>query len=155
MSIFLVMRILVFSTLVGLLVGGCSSLTKRRPLSSDSSKQITVPGSRAWTPTGIIVKQADRIQIRASGAISNNPKDTGRDPNGNSDKFRNETRHWNPQPSANDLSLIGRIGNVLFAVGSEKELLAPADGEIFLGVNDNIVSDNAGAWNVSVTLSRP
>jgi hypothetical protein len=112
---------------------------------------INVPGNRQWAQTGIRVKKGERISLSASGTISNNPQDTGRDPDGSSTQFQNETRDWNPLPEANDLSLIGRVGRILFAVGRSRDIQIPADGELELGVNDNNVNDNEGSWEVLIT----
>jgi len=49
-------------------------------------------------------------------------------------------------PGTNVGALIARIGDVVFAVGSRYDNLAPADGVIFLAMNENPSHNNqAGA----------
>lgn len=113
-------------------------------------KKVLVPANKPWTSTGLHLRKGSRITIDASGTVANNPSDAGRDPDGNSAKYRNERRGWNPLPSANDMSLIGRIGDTLFPVSKHCEMAAPCDGMLCLGVNDNNVADNSGAWEAVI-----
>jgi len=51
-------------------------------------------------------------------------------------------------------ALIGRVGNngKPFAIGMQTQPLPmPASGRLFLGVNDNELGDNSGAFTVIVT----
>jgi hypothetical protein len=49
--------------------------------------------------------------------------------------------------------LIGRVGNgTAFGIGNQSEPLSmPAAGVLYLGVNDDNVDDNRGAFAVTVT----
>jgi hypothetical protein len=53
-------------------------------------------------------------------------------------------------------ALIGRVGNSApFAIGDQTQALPmPADGQLFLAVNDDEVSDNQGAFAVTLTVTR-
>jgi hypothetical protein len=57
-------------------------------------------------------------------------------------------------PSLFCYSLIGKIGNdgTPFAVGTSLQFIAPASGELFLGVNDDFYGDNTGSWYAVVTI---
>ena len=56
-------------------------------------------------------------------------------------------------PGAYAGALIGRVGNSQpFAIGDQATVPMPFDGVLFLAVNDDERSDNAGAF--SVTLGR-
>jgi hypothetical protein len=116
--------------------------------------RVVVPGNQAWTQTDIVLKEGDKVVISATGTISNNVTDTGRNPDGNSAKFKNDKRNWNPLPEANDISLIGKIGDVLLPIGSHREFKSPASGILFLGVNDKNASDNQGAWKVDIAVEE-
>jgi len=55
--------------------------------------------------------------------------------------------------------LIGRVGMTgkPFAIGSTRApLVMPKSGELFLGINDFVFGDNAGAFTVTIARSgRP
>ena len=48
--------------------------------------------------------------------------------------------------------LIGRVGtSAPFPIGSNTQpIVMPADGRLMLGINDNQITDNSGAFTVSV-----
>jgi hypothetical protein len=49
-------------------------------------------------------------------------------------------------------ALIGRIDNGQpFGIGNQASLRMPASGILYLGVNDDIVSDNSGQFDVVVS----
>jgi hypothetical protein len=61
-----------------------------------------------------------------------------------------------PQAFLPALSLLGRIGNgPVVPVGLGVRMLAAppyGSGELFLGINDDGVGDNSGAWTVRITI---
>jgi hypothetical protein len=111
--------------------------------------QIRVPANQRWTDTGITVRNGDRVTFNASGQVqlSTNPSDkagpagapSGRYPSG-------------PMPRVLAGALIGRVGPVgIFGIGSQTTpLTMPADGRLFLGINDDEVADNTGEYTVDV-----
>jgi hypothetical protein len=126
----------------------------RGPVASGTTGQlpgttVQVPGNVAWTDTGITVNQGDRVAFRASGEISygRSPGQTAT-PDGGADR-----RATYPDPSVPVGALLGRIGNSApFAIGSQTQALGmPGGGRLFLGVNDNEIADNGGAYTVIVT----
>ena len=116
--------------------------------------QISVPANQHWVDTGLTVQRGDRVAFNGSGRVqlSANANDTagvagsetGRRPTG-------------PMPALLAGALIGRIGPVsMFAIGNQtNELTMPADGRLFLGVNDDEVSDNRGQFVVTVRPASP
>ena len=57
-----------------------------------------------------------------------------------------------PLPTAMAGALIGRIGNgQVFGIGNQTSIPAPNAGTLFLAVNDDQLSDNAGSFGVEVT----
>lgn len=115
-----------------------------------SGGNIVVAANRTWTDTGITVRQGDRVSFNASGEIrlSSNANDvatpagatSGRRPNGG------------PMPQVLAGALLGRIGPTsIFAIGNQAvPLTMPADGRLFLGINDDDVADNSGEFRVDV-----
>ena len=58
-----------------------------------------------------------------------------------------------PAPGLPCWSLIAKIGakGAPFEIGTHKAFVATTSGPLFLGINDNYVADNAGAWTASLT----
>lgn len=112
--------------------------------------RIQVSGRQAWTRTGVYVKQGERVFIAASGEIrlSGDPSDTAT-PYGST-----KQRYAGGAPMPRELAgaLIGRIGSGRpFGLGNPNtQVPMPATGELWLGVNDDAMDDNDGAFSVEV-----
>ena len=115
------------------------------------SRTITVNANTAWTDTGITVNTGDQVAFQASGEVlfGRSAGQTAT-PDGNA-----AGRSGNyPDPSVPVGALIGKVGNngKPFAIGSQTQALPmPASGRLYLGVNDNELGDNSGAFTVVVT----
>jgi hypothetical protein len=112
---------------------------------------VTVPGNQQWTATGFNVRRGETLHINASGEVSWAP-----DPADRATPAGSLTRKRPGVPLVDDAfggALIGRVGNSRpFLIGNQGSVRMPANGELFLGVNDDVVTDNTG--NFSVTISR-
>jgi len=111
---------------------------------------VQVNANQQWTDTGIDVKKGDRVAFQTSGQINFGPNQgqtAGPDGNGNT---RNPSY---PVPVAAAGALIGKVANSApFPIGSNSQpITMPADGRLMLGVNDNEIADNTGAFSVVVT----
>jgi Tfp pilus assembly protein PilF len=110
-------------------------------------KEVSVPAEVFWFDTGITLAKGARLTIDASGQWSNvgsnfvTPDGTG------------GTYPGTALSSANLASLIGKIGDVKFAVGSHYSGSSPASGKLFLTMNDvpGTYTDNSGALDVRIT----
>jgi hypothetical protein len=112
------------------------------------SGTITVPANQHWTPTGIAVRQGDRLAFRASGQIRWTAQATDVvGPQGGRAISPNY-----PVPTAGVGALIGKVGNSQpFLLPTNGETVTmPADGELELGINDDQVSDNSGSFQVQI-----
>ena len=114
-----------------------------------SGTTINVPANQAWTDTGITVNQGDKVVFQATGTITygRSPGQTAT-PDGGPDH-----RAQYPAPSLPVGALIGRVGNgAPFGIGTQTQPLPmPASGRLMLGVNDNELTDNSGAYTVVVS----
>ncbi|HJZ70864.1 MAG TPA: LecA/PA-IL family lectin [Vicinamibacterales bacterium] len=114
-----------------------------------SGSTIRVNANQAWTDTGITVKAGDKVVFQASGEITygRSPGQTAT-PDGGADR-----RAQYPIPSVPVGALIGRVGNSApFGIGTQSQPLPmPASGRLFLGINDNELTDNAGFYSVVVS----
>lgn len=110
---------------------------------------IVVPGNERWVDTGITVREGQQVSFNARGEIqlSNDSGDRanpsgslrGRKPSG-------------PLPDILAGGLLGRVGPMApFAIGGGAQTVRmPASGRLFLGINDDEVGDNKGAFRVDV-----
>jgi hypothetical protein len=109
---------------------------------------ITVPANVAWTDTAMNVRRGDQIIFFATGEINaGNGVPSGVAGNPVMDKNRMPVR------TASGGSVIGRVGNgAPFAIGWNPNPIAmPDSGRLYLGINDDNVNDNTGAFTVVVS----
>jgi hypothetical protein len=110
---------------------------------------IAVSGSTAWTPTGTTVRQGDRVTFAATGELqlSTDAADLA-NANGARSGRKSGTA---PVPDAAAGALIGKVGNSApFPIGENATVTMPANGQLFLGINDDHVNDNAGGYRVTI-----
>jgi hypothetical protein len=109
---------------------------------------VQVQANQAWNDAGITVKKGDRVSFNTSGQIAYGPGMTA-GPDGNP-SMRQPTYPVAAMPAG---GLIGRVGNGQpFPIGSNTQpIVMPNDGRLMLGVNDNELGDNSGAFTVTVT----
>ncbi len=114
---------------------------------------VQVNANQQWNDTGLDVKKGDRVAFRTTGQINfggNQEQNAGPDGNGS---VRNPSF---PVPVMPAGGLIGKVGgSAAFPIGSNAQpITMPADGRLMLGVNDNEIGDNSGAFSVVVTKTR-
>ena len=111
---------------------------------------VIVAANQQWVSTGITVRRGQTIQFQSTGQvrISGDQRDLA-SINGS---LKQRYAAGSPLPQFLAGALIGRIGNgTPFAVGNQTSIEMPAAGILYLGVNDDSPSDNAGHFNVVVT----
>lgn len=111
---------------------------------------LTVAANRTWTPTNITVRRGETVRFASTGQIrlSGDQRDLA-SVNGS---LNQRYAAGSPLPQFLAGALIGRIGNgAPFAIGGQTAIEMPASGILYLGINDDNVSDNAGHFNVEVT----
>jgi hypothetical protein len=112
-------------------------------------RDVSVSAAERWTDTGISVRAGQTIYISANGKVRWGP---GRQdgPAGERNSPRNDAR---PIPSRPAAALIGRIGDGdnYFFIGDEGDAIRLRDsGRLYLGINDDYLQDNSGAFRVTV-----
>ncbi len=113
-------------------------------------RTIQVSANQQWTDTGIDVNAGDKVMFQPSGEIL-----IGRSAGQNATPDGNpayRSRNY-PDPSVPGGALIGRVGakGRPFGIGAQTQPLPmPASGRLYLGVNDNELGDNSGAFTVVV-----
>lgn len=126
--------------------------------------EISVMSDVDWTDTGLDVFEGQEVYFRARGQISlqkGNPV-TYCGPDG-----YNYQSTQQPLQDKNIGALIGRVCLLIsveidektgeevrneleeiFYIGSSNRIVMPMNGRLFLGINENLVADNEGAYTV-------
>ena len=114
------------------------------------SRTVTVYANRQWTDTGITVRAGDVIRFDPSGTIEWGP---GRQ-DGPAGEYNSPVNRNRPLPNYAGGALIGRIGtgtsDMFFVGGDRGTFRARTGGRLYLGVNDDHLQDNSGAFRVIV-----
>jgi hypothetical protein len=115
-----------------------------------SARSVVVPANVAWTNTRIRVTRGQWLRFEPSGEIrlSFNGDDTALAAGSKRFRFAEKA----PLPTIPVGALIGRVNSGKpFSIGNTTQAFQmPADGTLFLGVNDDHVPDNSGNFVVKV-----
>jgi hypothetical protein len=129
----------------GVTPGGETGSTRPIP----PGQGFAVAGNQQWTPTGLVMRQGDRLTINATGEVrlSNDSADLA-SPTGSR---AGRTSPNSPIPAVPTGALIARVGNSApFPLGDRMTVTMPSNGQLFLGINDDHVGDNDGGFRVQV-----
>jgi hypothetical protein len=111
---------------------------------------VTVHANQAWTSTGITVKRGQRVSFNITGQVqlSDDPNDIATADGAKSGRKAPSP----PLPAATAGALIAKVGNgAPFPLGSgQQSVVMPANGVLFLGINDDGFADNRGNFQVVV-----
>jgi hypothetical protein len=114
------------------------------------AQSVVVPANVAWTNTGLTVSRGQWLRFEPSGEIrlSFNGDDMATAAGGKN--FRLVPKAQIPTIPVG--ALIGRVGNGKpFSIGDTTQAFQmPADGRLYLGVNDDHLPDNSGNFVVKV-----
>jgi hypothetical protein len=117
---------------------------------------VDVPGLSRSTDTTIDVRAGDQITISATGTVVAGRRIGEVGPEGGRVSGFGSIVGTRPIPSAGPGALIGyiRLANSQvsqpFLVGSQLTLSVPADGRLYLAINDDDYSDNGGGFKVKI-----
>jgi hypothetical protein len=118
----------------------------------DEPGEVIVTAAERWTSTGVYVRDGDVVRIDSAGTVqlSADAADTS-SPGGAGSGRRAPAA---PMPDRPAGGLIARIGDgpPVF-VGADSMLRANATGQLYLGVNDDYLSDNRGDFRVKVAVA--
>ena len=110
-------------------------------------KQTIVSADVAWNDTGIDVRAGQSVYFEATGQVR-----WGRDRRDGPAGERNSPSNPNrPMGNRNAAALIGKIGNDMFFIGDDTgPVRLRSSGRLYLGVNDDVLTDNSGNFRVVV-----
>ena len=125
------------------------------PSTVAQEKTVVVPGNSRGTDTGVDVRTGDSLTFSATGNITAGRRAGVVSADGGRAGFGSVVGTY-PVAQAGVGALVGYIrlsnGQVTqpFLVGSQNTLTAPADGRLFLLVNDDNYGDNSGQFDVRI-----
>jgi hypothetical protein len=110
-------------------------------------RTAVVQANTAWSDTGVDVRAGQTVFFEAQGRIR-----WGRDRQDGPGGERNSPDTPNrPMGNRNAAALIGKIGNDLFFIGDDTGAIRVRNsGRLYLGVNDDVLTDNSGSFRVVV-----
>ena len=110
---------------------------------------VNVTAREPWTDSGIELRPGQAVYFMATGEVRWGPN--RRDgAEGERNSPRNNGRPLPDRPAA---ALIGRIGggnDVFFIGGEQGPYRARSGGRLYLGINDDVLTDNSGILRVTV-----
>jgi hypothetical protein len=132
-------------------VSSSSPSTSSDPLPAGS---VRVPGNATWVATPLFVRKGDRVSFSVTGQVqlSDNANDVAHA----AGSLSQRRAAGSPLPQNFAGALIAKVGNSApFPIGDvTTPVTMPVDGQLYLGINDDEVSDNRGEFIVRLTPSR-
>lgn len=122
-------------------------------------RTVEVPGNSRGTDTGVDLRSGDSVTITATGSVTAGRRAGIVSPDGGRVGFGGIAGTY-PVAGTGVGALIGYIrltngqNTQPFVVGSQQTLTAPADGRLFLLINDDNYTDNSGSFSVRI-ISTP
>jgi len=119
------------------------------------TKSFTLAGSSVWTDTGISLKPGQRVTVTAQGSLRYSDAKADNGPEGLARNFKDLIRIL-PENGSGRGALIGRIGDAdiaqPFAIGAKKDVVAPVEGKLALGINQATSDTGTGSYTVKVEV---
>jgi hypothetical protein len=128
--------------------GGPNTAPGQRPPGL-RERDLFVDATKQWNDTGIDVRAGESIYFAASGRVHWGP---GREdgPGGEGGSPYNQYRPIPSRPAAGLIARIGETNDFIF-IGDEKGPISiRTAGRLYLGINDDNLRDNSGAFRVTV-----
>lgn len=112
-------------------------------------REVNVQGSDAWTRTSIELRDGQDVWFDSKGEVRWGPgrKDG---PGGEGGSPRNPKRPIPSRPGAALIGKIGESGDPFFIGDDHGPIRVRGRGTLFLGINDDYLQDNSGAFRVIV-----
>ncbi|MGH9203273.1 MAG: hypothetical protein ACRD2A_18755 [Vicinamibacterales bacterium] len=111
---------------------------------------VRVPGNARWVATPLVVRSGDQVRFNVDGRVQ--LSDDAEDVAISAGSLRQRRADGAPIPSAFAGALIARVGNSPpFPIGNvTTPVTMPANGQLYLGINDDEVADNRGEFVVNL-----
>jgi hypothetical protein len=128
-----------------------STATSNEPLPAGAMR---VPGNATWVATPLSVRRGDQVRFNVTGRIQ--LSDDAEDVAHAAGSLRQRRANGSPLPGNFAGALIAKVGNSApFPIGDvTTPVTMPADGQLYLGINDDEVADNRGEYTVTLQHTR-
>ena len=112
-------------------------------------RQVNVTAREQWSDTGVDVCAGQMIYFRTTGETRWGPN--RRD--GAAGERNSPFNAGRPLPDRPAAALIGRIGerDVIFIGDDQMPFRVRSSGRLYLGINDDVLTDNTGALRVTIS----
>ena len=124
------------------------------PYLASQGNLIGIHAELPWQETGVSLHKGDQVAILQVGGEWTIDRNLGKWTGAEGDVFE-PIIEWNISPNAPIGTLIGRIGEEdgsIFPIGRWSNFKAPADGTLYLSINDKNLQDNAGLIAVQIIV---
>ena len=106
--------------------------------------------ANGWTNARWVVRKGQRIKITGIGKVSlGNGRYAG--PKGIT-TLPDENKLISDKATGGLIAVIGDDNNDFVFIGDSLEFVATRDGALFLGVNEGVLADNSGAFDVTIEI---
>ncbi len=106
--------------------------------------------ANGWTNSQWVVKKGQRIRITAKGQIN---LGGGRFANpGGIGSLPDKDKLIPGSPTGGLIAVIGDDNDDFLFIGANREFVAQRDGSLFLGINEGDLTDNSGAYDVTIEI---
>ena len=111
--------------------------------------------NNGWTTTNYVVRKGQRLRISGSGRVSLG-KGRFSTPEGLPTVVDNG-KLMPTEPTGALIAVIGDDNNDFIMIGRSRDFVAQRDGILFLGVNEDVLTDNSGTYDavVEVEAGKP
>jgi hypothetical protein len=126
---------------------------------------IFLDARSGWEGTGLRVTKGQKLSIECSGTWAVAPEnesqrwpDTGPEGHGNhpGEKIHTKGDRKKELPGVPFGALLGKVSEAVFPIGDQREIVAPAEGELYLVINDYPFyrHDNRGGLTITIVPQR-
>jgi hypothetical protein len=115
-----------------------------------NSRVVADNTNNGWTNTGIVLRRGQRVRISANGTIS-----LGRGANSTAaglPSLRDAKKLMPNEATGGLIAVIGDDNDDFIFIGRNREFVAQRDGVLFLGVNEDNLNDNSGAFETTIEV---
>ncbi|MEP7341521.1 MAG: caspase domain-containing protein [Acidobacteriota bacterium] len=113
-----------------------------------ANKTVRLEANQSWADSGLQIKPGQQLTIRTGGQINLGALGYA-GPGGVS-----KTDARKPMSDCPTGALIARLDNEMICIESERDFTAKSGGKLWLGLNENNLADNLGAWIVKVVVQE-
>ncbi len=106
--------------------------------------------NNGWTNTGIVLRRGQKVRISANGTITVS-RGVNATPAG-LPSVRDARKLMPNEATGGLIAVIGDDNDDFVFVGRNREFVAQRDGVLFLGINEDNLNDNSGAFDATVEV---